>query len=519
MAYYLLNLHGIRPEQDEVCSAEQERYKCRAKRQKDQQIRHISLHGTQFSAEPTHSSRNPTTSGHPTRGYRSLALDAVTVDPALFFLPTFSPPQRRAMAELAALLTRLPDTVLNQFRDAARPRPFTFHSTPADVSQSFTANFRTKNAQLFFDTAWVDLDDLRAWLRQRGDLDHLRDPTISERNFSPVGLDPRSLYGIDGTFGDTTFDFYPVETPALESSSNPSFLPPDNLSFAALVSDPTGVNDALASSSDASFFPLNAAPSHALAPEPTAFPPPPQESFKFDDENPRLMMQEGMDAAGEAWQWVPSDAVWLDNDVSSDVYIPPQPFSVTKNLKVVRIASTVFLRSFLFRLPLLGRDSRRAGEKRHTSAIEKAKRATAGNNKIKELKAELAILVADIKTSSSGVVRVTQKSKAKSLGIATPKDATARPIRAPKKMAADEMDLDGIQMTSLEVQVEHDVKPDALEQENDIDVGGAPQSESAILANLDVDNDDAVISPGDSDIAVPSVNSSEDSFNSGVTTI
>ncbi|KAJ7210833.1 hypothetical protein GGX14DRAFT_565428 [Mycena pura] len=72
------------------------------------------------------------------------------------------------MAELAALLTRLPDRFLDQFRDA-----------------SFTANFRTKNAQLFSDTTWVDLDDLRAWLRQRGDLDHLLDPTISERIFLP----------------------------------------------------------------------------------------------------------------------------------------------------------------------------------------------------------------------------------------------------------------------------------------------------------------------------------------------
>jgi hypothetical protein len=51
----------------------------------------------------------------------------------------------------------------------------------ADVPQSFTAKFRTKNTQLFSDTAWVDLDDLQGWLRQRGDLDHLLDPTISER--------------------------------------------------------------------------------------------------------------------------------------------------------------------------------------------------------------------------------------------------------------------------------------------------------------------------------------------------
>ncbi|KAJ7239849.1 hypothetical protein C8J57DRAFT_1527894 [Mycena rebaudengoi] len=114
------------------------------------------------------------------------------------------------MAELAALLTRLPDTVLEQFCDAACP--LTFYSMQADVPQSFTANFRTKNAQLFSDTAWVDLDDLQAWLRQRGDLDHLLDPTISERNFPPVGLDPRSLYGMDGTFGDATFDLYPAVT-------------------------------------------------------------------------------------------------------------------------------------------------------------------------------------------------------------------------------------------------------------------------------------------------------------------
>lgn len=37
--------------------------------------------------------------------------------------------------------------------------------------------------------------------------------------------------------------------------------------------------------------------------------------------------------------------------------------------------------------------------KRHTSAVEKAKRASAGNNKIKELRAELAILVAESKVS------------------------------------------------------------------------------------------------------------------------
>ncbi|KAJ7236505.1 hypothetical protein C8J57DRAFT_1247750 [Mycena rebaudengoi] len=134
---------------------------------------------------------------------------------------------------------------------------------------------------------------------------------------------------------------------------------------------------------------------------------------------------------------------------------------------------------------------------RYSSGAVFPKRATAGDNKIKELKAGLAILVAETKLT---------------------KDATARP-RAPKKIAADEMELDGIQMTLPGVQVEPDVQAYALEQENDGDVNRASQSKSASLGNLDVDDDGAVISLGDSDVGVPSVNSSEDSFNSGVTTI
>lgn len=49
------------------------------------------------------------------------------------------------------------------------------------------------------------------------------------------------------------------------------------------------------------------------------------------------MTQEEMDEASEAWEWIPSDTIWLDKNVSSDFYIPPQPFAVTKNLKVVRL--------------------------------------------------------------------------------------------------------------------------------------------------------------------------------------
>ncbi|KAJ7239883.1 hypothetical protein C8J57DRAFT_1245699 [Mycena rebaudengoi] len=121
-----------------------------------------------ISSNPTHSSGNPTQHQGTQHAHSAIvawhwmALLLIWY-PALFLLPRFSPPQRRAMAELAALLTRLPNTVLEQFCDAARP--LTFHLMQADVPQLFTTNFRTKNAQLFSDTAWVDLDDLQAWLR------------------------------------------------------------------------------------------------------------------------------------------------------------------------------------------------------------------------------------------------------------------------------------------------------------------------------------------------------------------
>ncbi|KAJ7818594.1 hypothetical protein B0H14DRAFT_2601170 [Mycena olivaceomarginata] len=49
------------------------------------------------------------------------------------------------------------------------------------------------------------------------------------------------------------------------------------------------------------------------------------------------MTQEEMDEASEAWEWIPSYTIWLEKNVSSDFYIPPQPFPVTKNLKVVRL--------------------------------------------------------------------------------------------------------------------------------------------------------------------------------------
>ncbi|KAJ6607632.1 hypothetical protein B0H10DRAFT_2305409 [Mycena sp. CBHHK59/15] len=251
------------------------------------------------------------------------------------------------------------------------------------MQQSFTANFRTKNAQLFSDTSWVDLDDLRAWIRGRGDLDHLLDPPVSESNFPPVvGLGPDSLYGMDGSVGNTTFNTYPAvnfdrprsATPSSGYSFHPyddhqssnhsrpssefEYLSASGIStpysglplFGDNVSEPnldwdhslaaflTRWIQAVASGSDMFCFHQNA--SHVVALNPTAFLPPPQEpqeNFKFEDGNPRLMTHEEMDEAGEAWQWVRSDTVWLDQDVSCDVYIPPEPFPVTKGFKVVRI--------------------------------------------------------------------------------------------------------------------------------------------------------------------------------------
>ncbi|KAJ7784899.1 hypothetical protein DFH07DRAFT_975231 [Mycena maculata] len=269
------------------------------------------------------------------------------------------------MAALAALLAHLPDTVLEQFRDT-----------------SFTANFRMRNAQLFSGTEWVDLDDLLSWLRQRGDMDLLDLDSI-------LPFDPRSMDGVDVSIQNAAFDGYPAvgfdDTRSATPSSGYSYPYDDYQSSNYLVpasefdyldapgsSTPSSGLDlfgenyesnldwdpslaaffdsaelsfnldtpfapAVASGSDPSFFLRDPAPSHLQAADPAVFLSPPQDNFKFEDGNPRLMTQEEMDAAGEAWQWVPSSTVWLDKDVSSDVYIPTHPFSITKNQKVSRI--------------------------------------------------------------------------------------------------------------------------------------------------------------------------------------
>ncbi|KAJ7506416.1 hypothetical protein B0H11DRAFT_2272207 [Mycena galericulata] len=247
---------------------------------------------------------------------------------------------------------------------------------------SFTANFRMRNAQLFSGTSWVDLDDLLAWLRQRGDMDLLDLDSI-------LPFDPRSMDGADVSIQNAAFDGYPAvgfdDTRSATPSSGYSYPYDDyqssNYSVPAsefdyldasgsstpysgldlfgenyesnLDWDPslaaffdsaelsfnldTPFAPAVASGSDTSFFLRDPAPSHLQAADPAVFLSPPQDNFKFEDGNPRLMTQEEMDATGEAWQWAPSSTVWLDKDVSSDVYIPTHPFSITKNQKVSRI--------------------------------------------------------------------------------------------------------------------------------------------------------------------------------------
>ncbi|KAJ7788910.1 hypothetical protein B0H14DRAFT_2627750 [Mycena olivaceomarginata] len=49
------------------------------------------------------------------------------------------------------------------------------------------------------------------------------------------------------------------------------------------------------------------------------------------------MTPDEMESAGEEWPWEPTGTVWVDDDVSSDVYVPAEPFRVTQNCRVQRI--------------------------------------------------------------------------------------------------------------------------------------------------------------------------------------
>ncbi|KAJ7925403.1 hypothetical protein B0H13DRAFT_2314617 [Mycena leptocephala] len=243
----------------------------------------------------------------------------------------FPPPQHRAMAELEALLMRLPDT--------------------------------------------VDIEDLNGWLRQRADLNHLLEPTISEMAVRPVGLDPRLSSGMDANFGNASFDLYPVDG-YLPRSATPSSSYSFNLyndyqasNYSGLSSEgdyfgtsgfstPSSGLDLFDGnaydpnldwdSSPASFFDSVKATASGSGSNPSfeSTGLSPSESWGARGSDPSILVspagnyslqREEMDEASEAWEWLPSDTIWLDKNVSSDVYIPPEPFPVTKNQKVVRL--------------------------------------------------------------------------------------------------------------------------------------------------------------------------------------
>ncbi|KAJ7876532.1 hypothetical protein B0H14DRAFT_2568242 [Mycena olivaceomarginata] len=105
--------------------------------------------------------------------------------------------------------------------------------------------------------------------------------------------------------------------------------------------------------------------------------------------------------------------------------------------------------------------------KRHTSAIKKAKNTSAGNSKQRAQGRACHI-------HGGGEGELIFPSKA----------ATSRPKQS-KTTTTDEMELDGVEMVSLEVQIEPGIQPDALEPENDVDSETASPSEPS----LDIDGE------------------------------
>ncbi|KAJ7265302.1 hypothetical protein C8J57DRAFT_1230303 [Mycena rebaudengoi] len=196
------------------------------------------------------------------------------------------------MAELTALLARIPDATLDS----------------------------TNNPGFFAGTGWIELDDLKAWLGDRDVLMHLlEEPSVIDMwppflpDLPSAILQPQPFYGHHSLFdpsfdpnGDT-IDFHRsgTSTPSSRYSCNRTkswpTLPPQPYVF--FTSKP-------------GFYPG---------------------AFKVRSHSTDSMTPEEMDDASEAWDWQPSNTVWLNKDVSSEVYIPAEPFSVTINCKVVRI--------------------------------------------------------------------------------------------------------------------------------------------------------------------------------------
>ncbi|KAJ7232301.1 hypothetical protein C8J57DRAFT_1250715 [Mycena rebaudengoi] len=190
------------------------------------------------------------------------------------------------MAELTALLARIPDATLDS----------------------------TNNPGFFAGTGWIELDDLKAWLGDRDVLMHLlEEPSVIDMppflpDLPSAILQPQPFYGHHSLFdpsfdpnGDT-IDFHRsgTSTPSSRYSCNLEQCPQPYVFF----------------TSKPGFYPG---------------------AFKVRSHSTDSMTPEEMDDASEAWDWQPSNTVWLNKDVSSEVYIPAEPFSVTINCKVVRI--------------------------------------------------------------------------------------------------------------------------------------------------------------------------------------
>ncbi|KAJ7229604.1 hypothetical protein C8J57DRAFT_1534356 [Mycena rebaudengoi] len=256
--------------------------------------------------------------------------------------------------------------------------------------RSFPKNFRTNNPGFFAGTGWIELDDLKAWLGNRDDLMHLlEEPSVIDMSpFLPdlpsAILQPQPFYGHHSLFdpgfnpnGDT-IDFHHsgISTPSSGYSWNPyeelayssstgSFCGSEFDHYSATNSSSAGseldyysTRNSSTPASDHNLFDDNV--SAAVFPEipdwdpslascfaqhpfetlPMAFPTDlivldMNFSQLNDVHSPTCSSLPNPDS--EAWDWQPSDTVWLDKDVSSEVYIPAEPFTVTINCKVVRI--------------------------------------------------------------------------------------------------------------------------------------------------------------------------------------
>ncbi|KAJ7787987.1 hypothetical protein B0H14DRAFT_3162897 [Mycena olivaceomarginata] len=92
------------------------------------------------------------------------------------------------MNELERLLARLPGLILDTFRDEARPGHLPI--SPA------------RNQQLFLDTRWVDLDDLKSWLHTKHLSSYLFEDESSETRDRSLDQSPYDL-DISSFFQDT----------------------------------------------------------------------------------------------------------------------------------------------------------------------------------------------------------------------------------------------------------------------------------------------------------------------------